>query len=102
MTTKIISKATKTRNHTPYHSSPVSTALVTLTAAMRRGTSSGSSPFVLRLTSKGNPDGTFGHHGQAALGSVAGYLFDIAVDAHDRVVGVGNSGSDGLVFRLHA
>jgi uncharacterized delta-60 repeat protein len=66
------------------------------------GTSSGSSPFVLRLTSKGDPDGTFGHHGQAALGSVAGYLFDIAVDAHDRVVGVGNSGSDGLVFRLHA
>jgi hypothetical protein len=66
------------------------------------GTSGGSSPFVLRLTSKGDPDRTFGHHGQAALGSVAGYLFDIAVDAHDRIDGVGSSGSDGLVFRLHA
>ena len=66
------------------------------------GTNGGSSPFVLRLTSNGNPDGTFGHHGQAALGSVAGYLFDIAVDAHGRIVGVGSSVSDGLVFRLHA
>jgi uncharacterized delta-60 repeat protein len=66
------------------------------------GTNGGSSPFVLRLTSSGNPDGTFGHHGQAALGSVAGYLFDIAVDAQGRIVGVGSSVSDGLMFRLHA
>jgi uncharacterized delta-60 repeat protein len=66
------------------------------------GTNGGSDPFVLRLTSNGNPDGTFGNHGQAHFGALSGYLFDIAVDAQGRVVGVGDSGSDGLVFRLHA
>jgi uncharacterized delta-60 repeat protein len=66
------------------------------------GTGSGSSPFVLRLASSGNLDGTFGNHGQADLSAVSGYLFDIAVDSQGRVVGVGNAVSDGLVLRLHA
>jgi len=65
------------------------------------GTNSGSSPFVLRLISSGNLDGTFGNHGRAHLGALSGYLFDIAVDAQGRVDGVGNSVSDGLVFRIH-
>jgi uncharacterized delta-60 repeat protein len=66
------------------------------------GTNGGSGPFVMRLRSNGNPDGTFGSHGKAHFGALSGYLFDIAVDAHGRVDGVGNSASDGLVFRLHA
>lgn len=66
------------------------------------GTGSGSSPFVMRLTSRGNPDRTFGTHGQADLSAVPGYLFDIAVDKQGRIVGAGNSVSDGLVLRTHA
>jgi uncharacterized delta-60 repeat protein len=66
------------------------------------GTNGGSAPFVLRLTSSGNPDRTFGSHGEADLSAVPGYLFDIATDTKGRVDAVGRSVSDGLVLRLHA
>jgi uncharacterized delta-60 repeat protein len=62
----------------------------------------GNNPFLIRLTSSGNPDATFGTHGKAALGAINGYLFDIALDAKGRVDGAGNSVSDGLVLRVHA
>jgi len=62
----------------------------------------GNTPFLMRLTPNGDPDATFGTHGKAGLGTITGYLFDIAVDAQGRIVGAGNSGSDGLVLRVHA
>src|SRR3954469_7771974 len=62
----------------------------------------GNRPFLMRLTSSGNPDGTFGTHGKAALGVITGYLFDIALDAQGRIEGAGDSGTDGLALRVRA
>jgi uncharacterized delta-60 repeat protein len=65
-------------------------------------TNGGNNPMIMRLRSGGAPDPTFGSHGIAGLGSVDGYLFDIARDAHGRIVGAGVANTDALILRVHA
>ena len=64
-------------------------------------TNGGNTPMIMRLRSGGAPDPTFGSHGVAGLSSVNGYLFDIARDAHGRIVGTGNANADALILRVH-
>ncbi len=65
-------------------------------------TNGGNTPMIMRLRPGGAPDPTFGSHGIAGLGAVNGYLFDIARDAHGRIVGAGNANTDALILRVHA
>jgi uncharacterized delta-60 repeat protein len=64
-------------------------------------TNGGNSPMLVRLRSGGAPDPTFGSHGIAGLSAVDGYLFDIARDAHGRIVGAGVANTDALILRVH-
>ena len=65
-------------------------------------TNGGNNPMIMRLRAGGAPDPTFGSHGIAGLSAVNGYLFDIARDAHGRIVGAGNANTDALILRVHA
>jgi uncharacterized delta-60 repeat protein len=55
---------------------------------------------VMRLTSGGIPDDTFGTDGVADLGAIPGRVYDMALDARGRIVATGYTAQDGLVLRV--